>query len=157
MISIPMRALLAGTVTLFLFFSLVACSYYYLLFFVHLFKGKKLPIMDQQRAIASRIVIIIPAHNEATSIARTLLSCSVLSYPQDKYQVVVIADNCEDETAEVARRSGVRVLERHDAMQKGKGHALAFAFNILLKEDFEAFLVKLQELGMTSWLLLTVS
>ena len=136
-----MIILLGGTATLFILFSLVACSYYYILFFIHLFTRKKLPIINQDDSITSRIVIIIPAHNESTSISLTIISCIGLSYPQDKYQIVVIADNCEDETADVARRSGVRVLERHDTLHKGKGHALSFAFDILLKEDFDAFLV----------------
>ena len=50
-----------------------------------------------------RFVIVIPAHNEADTLAPTLESLSLLAYPADRYDVVVVADNCTDSTADVAR------------------------------------------------------
>ena len=74
-------------------------------------------------------VIVVPAHDEAAVIRETLRSLkSALS---GGMRVLVVADNCEDETAALARESGVEVLERHDLQLRGKGHALAFAADYL--------------------------
>ena len=56
-------------------------------------------------------------------------------------EIVVVADNCTDATANLARGANARVLERSDSEQRGKGFALRFAFRILLGEGFDAVLV----------------
>src|SRR5438128_10592788 len=56
--------------------------------------------------------IIVPAHNEAAGIASTVKSLLALDWPADKRRVVVVADNCSDDTAELARAAGAVVLER---------------------------------------------
>lgn len=66
--------------------------------------------------------IIVPAHNEEQTIDRTL--DSVTEGLPNKQDVVVVADNCEDSTAELARSHGVTVLERFDDDLRGKGYAL---------------------------------
>ena len=82
-------------------------------------RGPSLPKMEAHRA-----AILMPAHNEAGGIARTL--ARLLPSLDDKTQLLVIADNCSDETAHIARAAGATVIERHDITQRGKGHALAF-------------------------------
>ncbi|MEO8445218.1 MAG: glycosyltransferase family 2 protein [Gammaproteobacteria bacterium] len=72
--------------------------------------------------------VIVPAHDEAPVIERTVTSLLAMDWPRDRFRVVVIADNCTDETAALARASGAEVLERHNTEERGKGHALAFAF-----------------------------
>lgn len=72
--------------------------------------------------------VIVPAHNEATGIAKTISSLQQLDWPADRYRIVVVADNCTDETASIARASGATVLERQDSTRLGKGYALAHAF-----------------------------
>lgn len=90
-----------------------------------------------------RFAIIIPAHNEELTIRKTLKSVFSVSYPEKYFEVVVVADNCTDRTAEIARRCGAYVLERFDANQKGKGQALRWAFKRLLDPGFgyDAFVV----------------
>ena len=78
--------------------------------------------------------VIVPAHNEAAVIARTVTSLRQLDWPQDGYRIFTVADNCTDETAAAARAAGSLVLERQDASLRGKGYALDFAFNASLKE-----------------------
>lgn len=72
--------------------------------------------------------IIVPAHDEAAVIVRAILSLQNLDWPARSYRVIVIADNCSDDTALRARAAGALVLERHDVTLRGKGHALAFGF-----------------------------
>ncbi len=90
-----------------------------------------------------RFVVLIPAHNEEGSIGGTLKSLSAMDYPPGKRDIVVVADNCTDETANVARSLGARVLERTDDRNRGKGHALRWAFDALMDEKpgFDAFVV----------------
>ncbi|MBH0343875.1 glycosyltransferase family 2 protein, partial [Paenibacillus larvae] len=54
-----------------------------------------------------------------------------LDYPRNLYDIYVIADNCTDSTALVARHNGAHVLERHDPTKKSKGYGLEWAFNQL--------------------------
>ena len=69
-----------------------------------------------------RTTVIIPAHDEAAGIAAT-----VAAIRPGGCDILVVADNCSDTTAAVARTAGARVVERSDATLRGKGHALAFA------------------------------
>jgi cellulose synthase/poly-beta-1,6-N-acetylglucosamine synthase-like glycosyltransferase len=75
-----------------------------------------------------RFDVIIPAHNEASVIERTVRSTRKLDWPADRFNVLVIADNCTDTTAGLARAAGALVLERFNDTERGKGYALAFAF-----------------------------
>lgn len=68
--------------------------------------------------------ILIPAHDEEVCIAATLAAIRTEAIPD--FQILVVADNCSDNTAGVARASGADVVERHDASHRGKGFALAF-------------------------------
>jgi len=72
--------------------------------------------------------LIVPAHNEAAGIQRTVANLRQLDWPAGRFRVVVIADNCTDETARMAREAGALVLERHDLSNRGKGYALAHVF-----------------------------
>ena len=72
--------------------------------------------------------IIVPAHNEAAGIAATVASLRALDYPAAQFRILVIADNCTDDTAARARAAGATVLEREHATEKGKGYALAHGY-----------------------------
>ena len=56
-------------------------------------------------------------------------------YPAELFQVVVIADNCDDGTAQVAGREGAQVLERHDLARKSKGYAIEYLLGRLQSGD----------------------
>ena len=73
--------------------------------------------------------IIIPAHNEAQGIGRTLRQLQTAAGAN--FRILVVADNCSDETAAIARGCGVQVAERANLNQRGKGFALAFARDLL--------------------------
>lgn len=76
-----------------------------------------------------RVVVLIPAHNEDRSIALTL--ASVIPQLADARDAVVVADNCDDATAEVARSCGATAIERTDCERRGKGYALDFGVRYL--------------------------
>ena len=74
-----------------------------------------------------QFVILIPAHNEEQLLGGVVRGLRALSYPATHVETVVIADNCTDGTAEVARMAGATVLERRDENRRGKGQALNWA------------------------------
>ncbi len=73
--------------------------------------------------------VLVPAHNEALVIAKTLENLKTQLGPTDK--VVVVADNCSDDTAEIVRQYGFTALERSSDTERGKGYALAFGMEHL--------------------------
>ena len=68
-----------------------------------------------------RFAIVVPAHDEQEGIASTVHNLLAIEYPKDLFSVVVVADNCSDETAARAERAGARVLVRQDDKLRGKG------------------------------------
>lgn len=68
--------------------------------------------------------VLIPAHNEASEIGKTIQAVLASDYPSDRITVMVVADNCNDRTAEEARMAGAQVFERRDPAHPGKGQAL---------------------------------
>ena len=72
----------------------------------------------------ARIAVLIPAHNEGHGVRATIMQTLSQLGPEDR--VLVVADNCSDDTAAQARMVGAEVVERHDAERRGKGYALDF-------------------------------
>ena len=68
--------------------------------------------------------ILVPAHNEEQLLPDTLASLAAQDYPSHLYAVHVVADNCTDRTADLARQAGAYVHERFNDQLIGKGHAL---------------------------------
>lgn len=81
------------------------------------------------------VTIVVPAHNEEAVIRATLTSLTSQEYPANRFRVLVIADNCSDPTAQIGRESGVTVWERVNLDERGKGYALAWAFERLRREN----------------------
>ncbi len=89
-----------------------------------------------------KLAVVVPAHDEEGGVAacvRSLLSCEL---PPNGARFVVIADNCTDATARIAREAGAEVIERLDPERRGKGWALEVAFaHVLAEPSVEAVLV----------------
>lgn len=83
-----------------------------------------------------RFVAVVPAHDEEAGISATVKSLLSLDYPAELRRVVVVADNCRDSTAQRAREAGADVLVRVDPERRGKGYALALAFQQFLADGF---------------------
>ena len=75
------------------------------------------------------IAVLVPAHNEAPVIKVTLET--LRSQLIQKDQLIVIADNCSDETTAIARSCGATVIERQDSQRRGKGYALDYGLRYL--------------------------
>lgn len=88
-----------------------------------------------------KFAVIVPAHNEEGGIASTVASLRQLDWPASGLRIVVVADNCTDKTAERAATAGAQVVTRHDAALRGKGYALAHAFDLCLAEGWADALV----------------
>jgi cellulose synthase/poly-beta-1,6-N-acetylglucosamine synthase-like glycosyltransferase len=104
---------------------------------------RNLPQRQSTLGQVRRFAVLIPAHNESRHIASSVqgLTRCVLPETLAELNIVVVADNCTDDTAAVARGVGGRVLERTDETRLGKGYALQFGFDHLLAEGFDAVLV----------------
>ena len=104
---------------------------------------KEKPLLENKE---HKFLAIIPAHNEEAVVGNLIESLKNQTYPKDKYDICVIADNCTDKTKEVAEKLGAKVFERHedDPAKKTKGEALRLFLNTLLadpKLDYDAFFV----------------
>jgi cellulose synthase/poly-beta-1,6-N-acetylglucosamine synthase-like glycosyltransferase len=84
----------------------------------------------------SRVAVLIPAYDEATVIGATLRW--LLPTMPAGGRVLVVADNCSDTTAAIARECGAEVVERRDAKRRGKGFALDFGLRQLAKDAPQA-------------------
>jgi 1,2-diacylglycerol 3-beta-glucosyltransferase len=87
---------------------------------------------------SARFLFLVPAHNEELLLARCLDSFSNLDYPIEGVDVLVVADNCTDATARIAREAGVRCLERDVPQLRGKPHAIAWALETCSLADYDA-------------------
>ena len=83
----------------------------------------------------TQVVVLIPAHDEEGSIAHCVRAFGAQTYPAERFEVVVIADNCTDDTARVARAAGAEVLVRDEPEVRGKGQALRWAIERLLARE----------------------
>jgi cellulose synthase/poly-beta-1,6-N-acetylglucosamine synthase-like glycosyltransferase len=92
------------------------------------------PVPPLAEPLRTRFDVIVPAHDEELGIVATVESLLGVDYPSELRRVLVVADNCHDETAARAREAGALVLERTDASLRGKGYALEFAFARSLRD-----------------------
>lgn len=86
-----------------------------------------------------RTAILIPAHNESTGILLTLSQALQQMGPHDR--LLVVADNCSDDTAQIARAAGAEVTERQNATQRGKGYALDHGIRYLEQDPPDVVIV----------------
>lgn len=84
-----------------------------------------------------RFAMVVAAHNEEKVVSEIVDSLKDLDYDKDKYDIFVIADNCTDDTAKIAREHGADVHERFSDKDKGKGYALNWMFERIFKMDKE--------------------
>ena len=105
-----------------------------------LIKFKDKPFITNKK---HKFMAILPAHNEEKVIGNLLESLNNQDYDKDLLDIYVIADNCTDRTADIAKQYGAIVYERFNKNQKTKGYALNWFLKQKIKEnaDYDAFFV----------------
>lgn len=127
--------------SLFVFFT--ACYAYQIFYlFVGLFSRRR---QGRHDAALHRYAAIISARNEENVIAGLIASLRKQDYPAELLDIFVIADNCTDRTAAVARRAGAIVYQRFNKVQVGKGYALDYLFHRIFEDygetAYDAFII----------------
>lgn len=104
-------------------------------------RGAAVPAADFGGEPVPKLLFLVPAHNEATLIGDCVRSVLGMDYPAARRRVVVVADNCSDETAEVAEAAGAECLQRHDEFLLGKPHAIGWAMGMLDIAEWDACII----------------
>lgn len=112
----------------------VVLFFYQFVFFLIPFFKKDKPQLHKLTQL-HRYAILIAARNEENVVANLLTSIRNQTYPAALIDIFVVADNCTDHTAEVARKSGAIVWERFNKEYIGKGYAIKY----LLKKVSETY------------------
>ena len=114
--------------------------YQFIISITSLIKFKEKPMITDKK---HRFIIALPANNEESVIANLIKSLQMQDYDKSLYDIYVIADNCTDGTANVARENGAIVYERFDEDKKTKGYALNWFLDKMKdkKDDYDALLV----------------
>ena len=123
---------IAGIITLLIAVPICIGSGYLLFILISAATAPKRKGSSTARTSPLSATVVIPAHNEEDVILATLQSLAAVQPP---LPVVVIADNCTDRTAQLARDAGATVIERQNKDERGKGFALAYAFDLLMNES----------------------
>jgi cellulose synthase/poly-beta-1,6-N-acetylglucosamine synthase-like glycosyltransferase len=101
-------------------------------FFIEIVAGILLPqgaSLPAGRSSRQRLAVLVPAHNESTGLLPTVADIKAQLQASDR--LLVVADNCTDDTASVAAAAGAEVIDRTDPDRKGKGYALAWGIRHL--------------------------
>lgn len=112
--------------------------------FFYLFVGMLRKPIKYKAKQYHRYAAVISARNESRVIGNLIDSIKNQNYPQGLVDIFVIADNCSDDTAEVARKAGAVVYERVNEELIGKGYALDWFFNVLKEnneKEYDAYIV----------------
>ncbi len=114
--------------------------YQFVISITSLIKFKEKPMLTDKK---HRFIIALPANNEESVIGNLIKSLQMQDYNKALYDIYVIADNCTDGTANVARENGAIVYERFDEDKKTKGYALNWFLDKMKdkKDDYDALLV----------------
>ncbi len=113
--------------------------------FFYIFVGLLKKPTEYTAAKQHRFAVVVSARNESSVIGNLIKSIREQKYPSELVDVFVIADNCTDNTAEIAREAGAIVYERFNKEQVGKGYALDWMFNIIrtdyAEKAYEAYII----------------
>ena len=98
--------------------------YYFVIGFCGMWRKKEKKILIPQKTFA----VIVAAHNEEQVIGQLIDNLHNLEYPKELYDIYVIADNCTDNTPQIAEQAGAIVCQRNNLEKVGKGFAMEWMF-----------------------------
>ena len=135
-----MKAIIFFNCVISVIFTLCYAYQFFYIFVGLLKKPKKFSAKKQHR-----FAVVVSARNESSVIGNLISSIRNQNYPQELLDIFIIADNCTDNTAEIARSAGAIVYERFNKEQVGKGYALDWMFNIIESEyadrNYEGYII----------------
>lgn len=113
--------------------------YYFVLAFFGMWRRNEEKILTPKHSFA----VVVAAHNEEQVIGQLVENLQIIKYPRNMYDIFVVADNCTDKTASIAREAGAIVHERFNTVQRGKGFAMEWMFNKLynMENRYDAVVV----------------
>ncbi|MEG0970941.1 MAG: glycosyltransferase family 2 protein, partial [Acidaminococcaceae bacterium] len=114
--------------------------YYFTISFFGIFGRKhETKILTPEKTFA----VIVAAHNEEQVIGQLVENLHLLNYPDNLYDIFVVADNCQDQTAAIATKGGAIVYQRFNDTEKGKGFAMEWMFNKLfsMERQYDAVVI----------------
>ena len=104
-------------------------------------RRRRVATLGPQTGEVPRLLFLIPAHDEELLIAGCVRSLVDMTYPPASRRIIVIADNCSDQTALIAREHGAETLVRDDRDARGKPRALAWALDQIVLRDWDACVI----------------
>ena len=135
-----MKAIIFFNCVISVIFTLCYAYQFFYIFVGLLKKPKKFSAKKQHR-----FAVVVSARNESSVIGNLISSIQNQNYPQELVDIFIIADNCTDNTAEIACSAGAIVYERFNKEQVGKGYALDWMFNIIESEyadrNYEGYII----------------
>ena len=126
-------------VVYYILFSIVLLfSLYFALLAIFAFVKRKCPI--KQHDTKTKFAVLIAARNEAEVIGDLIESLKVQKYPAELYDIYALVNNCTDQTEQVARAAGAKIMSV-DVPVKCKGDVLKYAFAKLKPCDYNAYII----------------
>jgi cellulose synthase/poly-beta-1,6-N-acetylglucosamine synthase-like glycosyltransferase len=125
---------LISYVSVFFFIAILFCTSYW--WTIALASIRQLKKTKWSRPI-NRFAIVIPAHNEESVIGSTVTTLTKLNYPEEMYDIYVVADYCSDSTHKNAVEAGARAYERSEGTRGTKGLALGWLIQIIFENHVE--------------------
>lgn len=124
-----MKNLIFNTTIVFQSFVFILVLYYLIISIFGIFKPSNKNIHNPKKSFA----LLVAAHNEEKVIGKIIESLQEQKYPRNLFDIFIIADNCSDNTAKIAKEYNVNVFERLNNKERGKGYALQWMFDKIFK------------------------
>ena len=115
-------------------FAYCIAGYHFIISVFAWFPRKERPLVEDKK---HTFALVVAAHNEQSVIRNMVDSLTALNYDKELFDFYVIADNCTDKTAEIARDAGAIALERFNDKERGKGYAMDWAFTRIFEGERE--------------------